>query len=80
MNPQTWNNVQARNQCLCTFLVFGVHFLNVPAFYIEKAQKGLCKAKFDCVSEKQYSMSVFVKFCFKLIVTLKDLKIYFFPC
>ena len=58
---QTWNNEQARKQCLCKFLVFGVNFLNVPALYIENAQKGLCKAtfaKFACVNEKQYSMSV----------------------
>ena len=57
---QTWNNVQACKQCLCKFFVFGVNFLNVPAFYIENAQKGLCKAKFAkfaCVNEKQYSIS-----------------------
>ena len=35
-------------------------FYNVPAYYIENAQKGLCKAKFAkfaCVRDKQYSMS-----------------------
>ena len=42
------------------FAQFGVNFLNVPAFYIENAQKGLCKAKFAkfaCVNDKKYSMS-----------------------
>ena len=58
---QTWNNAQARKQCLCKFIVFGVKFTNVPAFYIENAQKGFCKvkfAKFACVNDVQYSMSV----------------------
>ena len=58
---QTWNNAQACKQCLCKFYVFGVKFKNVPEFYIENAQKGLCKAKrqkIDCVNDEQYSMSV----------------------
>ena len=46
MYLQTWNNAQACKQCLCKFSVFGVKFSNVPAFYIENAQKGLCKAKY----------------------------------
>ena len=54
---QTWNNAQACNQCFCKVSVFGEQFSNVTAFYIENAQKGLCKAKFDCVNYMQYSMS-----------------------
>ena len=37
VQAQTWNNAQARKQCLCTFYVFGVKFKDVLAFYIEKA-------------------------------------------
>jgi len=36
------------------FFVFGVNFLNVPAFYFENAQNGLCKANFAnfaCVND-----------------------------
>ena len=54
--------MQACKQCLCNYLAFGVNLFDVPAFYIENAQKGLCKAKFAnfaCVSEEQYSMSEF---------------------
>ena len=58
LKQQTWINAQACKQCLCKFWVFGVNFSNVPAFYIENAPKGLCKAKFASVSEKKYSMSV----------------------
>ena len=32
-------------QCLCKIYVFGVKLKNIPAFYIENAQEGLCKAK-----------------------------------
>ena len=46
MHKQTWKNAQACKQCLCKFVGFGVDFLNLPAFYIGNAQKGLCKAKF----------------------------------
>ena len=52
--------MQAHKQCLCKSYVVGVQFKNVPPFYIENAQKGLCKAKFTkfaCVRDKQYSMS-----------------------
>ena len=50
---QTWNNAQARKQCLGKFSVFCVKCLKVPTFYIKNAQKGLCKArfaKFACVN------------------------------
>ena len=49
----------ASNACV-NFFVFGVKFLNVPAVYIENAQKGLCKeilSNLACVNDKQYSMS-----------------------
>ena len=55
---QTWNNM--RKQCLCKFSKSCVNFYNVPAYYIENAQKGLCKvkfAKFACARDKQYYMS-----------------------
>ena len=55
LHLQTLNNVQARKQCLCKFNVFGVKLKNVPAYYIENAQNGLCKAKFAifaCVNDK----------------------------
>ena len=58
-NP-TWNNVQACKQCLCKFYKCGVKLKTVPAYYIENAQKGLCKvkfAKFACARDKQYYMS-----------------------
>ena len=57
---QTWNNVQACKQCLCKFSVFGVKFQYDPTFYIENAQKRLCKSNYEnfaCVNDKQYSMS-----------------------
>ena len=68
--------MQARKQCLCKFYVFSVKSKNVLAFYIEKAQKGLCKAKFACVNDEEYSMSALEdtihiqQFCF---VTIEQL-------
>ena len=41
----------ARNACVL-FCIW-----NVPAFYINNTQKGLCKARVAFVSEKHYSMS-----------------------
>ena len=40
---QTWNNAQARKQCLCKFSIFGVKFQNVPAFTLKMFKKGCVK-------------------------------------